>query len=77
VGEADPLVPAPAREKFIGLMRAAGADWQLNVYGGAGHSFTDCSIDAFGFEGFRYDPVADRRSWGAMLGLFGECFGEG
>ena len=74
-GEKDPLIPTSAREKFIGLMKAASADWQLLTYGNAGHSFTDKSIDAYGFPGFNYDAAADRRSWAAMREMFEESFG--
>jgi dienelactone hydrolase len=45
----------------------------LIVYSGAGHSFTNPGIDAWGFPGFRYHASADRRSWQAMLGLFEEA----
>ncbi len=71
-GAADPLVPDSAKTKFAELMNAAGADWQLLVYGGAVHSFTDRSVDALNLPGFEYDAATDRRSWAAMKGLFGE-----
>jgi dienelactone hydrolase len=56
-------------------MNAAGKDWQITVYGGVGHSFTNRQIDAYCMTGFNYDEVADRRSWQAMLDLFDETFG--
>ncbi|MBI3676044.1 MAG: dienelactone hydrolase family protein [Proteobacteria bacterium] len=71
-GQKDPLIPAEAREKFIGLMNAAGADWQLITYGKAGHSFTDKSVDALGIPGFNYHADTDNRSWAAMRQLFDE-----
>jgi dienelactone hydrolase len=74
-GAEDPFVPSAAREKFAALMKAAGADWQLLVYGGAGHSFTDRSVDALDLPGFKYDAAADRRSWAAMKTLFEESLG--
>lgn len=74
-GADDPFVPPSAREKFAGLMKAAGADWQLLVYGGVGHSFTDRSVDALNLPGFKYDAAADRRSWKAMKDLFEEALG--
>ena len=73
-GADDPFVPTSAREKFAELMRAAGADWQLLVYGGAGHSFTDKSVDALNLPGFKYHSPTDRRSWAAMRNLFEEVF---
>jgi len=75
-GEEDPLIPPDARERFISLMKAARADWQLNVYGNAGHSFTDKTVDAFGMKGFAYHAPTDQRSWSAMRALFDETFGK-
>jgi dienelactone hydrolase len=75
-GTHDPLIPADAREKFIALMNACGADWQLLVYGNAGHSFTDRSVDALGMKGFSYHEPTDKRSWAAMLQLFEETVGR-
>jgi dienelactone hydrolase len=74
-GIEDPLIPAAARERLIELMIASGADWQLLVYGGAGHSFTDRSVDAFAMTGFFYNQAVDRRSWAAMISLFDETMG--
>ena len=55
-------------------MTAAGIDWQLHLYDGVGHSFTNPGIDAWNLPGFAYDARADRRSWTAMLALFEEVF---
>jgi dienelactone hydrolase len=75
-GVEDPLIPASARERFITLMIAAKADWQLLTYGRAGHSFTDKTVDAFGMTGFFYHEPTDRRSWAAMRDLFDETMGR-
>jgi dienelactone hydrolase len=57
-------------------MREAKVDWQLHLYGGVVHSFTNPAADAMGrLEFARYDADADRRSWAAMTGLFDEVFG--
>ena len=56
-------------------MNAAGANWQMLLLGGVGHSFTNPGIDALNYPGFKYDPVADRRSWAAMRELFDETLG--
>ncbi|HXV01759.1 MAG TPA: dienelactone hydrolase family protein [Caulobacteraceae bacterium] len=74
VGTADPLVPAEHRAAFEAEMTAAGADWRMILMGGVGHSFTNPGVDALDRPGFRYDAVADRRSWAAMIDLFGEVF---
>jgi dienelactone hydrolase len=71
-GAADPIVTAAQRDSFLAEATAAGVDWQLHLYGGVGHSFTNPDIDALGLPGFAYDETADRRSWAAMLNLFEE-----
>lgn len=75
-GVLDPLIAPAARERFISLMNAAGADWQLLTYSQAGHSFTDRTVDAFGMPGFFYHAATDRRSWAAMRDLFDEAMGR-
>jgi dienelactone hydrolase len=74
-GVLDPLIPTAARERFIVLMNAVGADWQLLTYGQAGHSFTDRTVDAMNMPGFRYHERTDKRSWAAMRALFDEAMG--
>lgn len=74
-GAADPLVPPSAQVKFAALMDDAGADWQFLSYGGAGHCFTDKSVDAMNIAHFRYHEPTDRRSWAAMRNLFDEAMG--
>jgi dienelactone hydrolase len=76
VGDADPVVPPEDRRAFARDMDAAGADWQLHLYGGVGHSFTNPDVDAMGYPGFRYDAAADRRSWATMLALLDEVFAD-
>ena len=71
-GADDPIVTAAQRDAFLAEASAAGIDWQLHLYGGVGHSFTNPDIDALGLPGFAYDEAADRRSWAAMLNLFDE-----
>ena len=71
-GAEDPVVTAVQRDAFLAEMSAAGIDWQLHLYGGVGHSFTNPDIDAWSLPGFSHHPVADARSWQAMLSLFDE-----
>ena len=73
-GADDPVVPAAQILAFTEALSAAGKDWQLHLYGGVGHSFTNREIDAWKLPGFAYDAEADRRSWAAMRCLFGEVF---
>jgi dienelactone hydrolase len=74
-GADDPIVTATQVDAFVAEMKEAGTDWQLHLYGGVGHSFTNPDIDALALPGFAYDPVADARSWAAMRNLFDEVLG--
>ena len=40
-GADDPIVTAAQRDAFLAEATAAGIDWQLHLYGGVGHSFTN------------------------------------
>lgn len=74
IGDEDPVVSADDRGSFIHEMQEAGADWQLHVFGGVGHSYTNREINTRGMRGSAYDEKADRRAWALMLSLFGEVF---
>jgi dienelactone hydrolase len=74
IGDDDPIVPAEARASFIQEMKEAGADWQLHVFGGVGHSYTNREVNAQAIPGFAYDERADSRAWELMLSLFDEVF---
>ena len=52
-----------------------GVDWQLVVYGGAVHSFTNPRASNLDLPGIAFDEATDRRSWQAMLDLFAEVLG--
>lgn len=72
VGSDDPVIPPEHREAFAQEMTGKGADWQLHIFGGAGHSFTNPAVDAIAQPGFRYDARADRRSWQMALSFLDE-----
>ena len=72
IGADDPIIPPEQRAAFETEMKAAGIDWRLQLYGGAGHSFTNPAADSRGMKGFFYHEATDRRSWNAMIELFNE-----
>lgn len=74
-GGDDPFVPPAEVAGFQKEMTAAGAKWELNVYGGAVHSFTNPDVDKLKMEGAAYNASADKRSWAAMKQFFAELFG--
>ena len=71
-GGDDPHVPRKDVEAFEDAMRAGGVDWQLVVYGGAVHAFTNPDAGNDKSRGAAYDAQADRRSWEAMKVFFAE-----
>ena len=75
IGTEDPIIPPEQRAAFEQEMRAGGVDWRMVLYGGAVHSFTNELASTFGMPGIAYDEITDKRSWRAMLDLFGEKFG--
>ncbi len=70
IGADDPLIPAAQRHGFEEEMIAGGVDWQMHLYGGVQHSFTNHDAHLAAIPGIKYDAEADRRSWAAMLDLF-------
>lgn len=74
VGDRDPVIPPADRQAFAAEMDQKGADWQLHVFGGVGHTYTNPAIDALGIPGFGYDPKAERRAWSMAMALLDEAF---
>ncbi len=66
-GGADPFVPPRAIEAFRREMREAGVrDYEIVIYAGAKHSFTNPDADRYGKRfglPLAYNEKADRKSW--------------
>lgn len=73
-GYDDPLVTADHVSHFEKEMTQQKVDWQLLVYGGTMHGFTNPLANDPGF-GTVYSERADKRSWLAMKSFFEEVFG--
>lgn len=72
-GHDDPMVPV---EQVIALqaeLTAAGADWQIHIYGNTMHAFTNPLANDPSF-GTVYRADADRRSWQAARNFLAEIF---
>ena len=76
-GGDDTFVPPKQVAAFEDEMRNAKVDWQVNVYGGAHHAFTNPDADRHHIANIAYDAQADHRSWEAMKAFFDEIFGNG
>jgi dienelactone hydrolase len=74
-GALDPHVTLEHVKRFSEEMNAAKCDWQLNVYGGAVHGFTNPDADKLGIPGLQYHAATDARAWRAMREFFAETLG--
>ena len=75
-GAVDPYVPPEEVDGFSQEMTKAGADWQLLMYGGAVHAFTQKMAGNDPAKGAAYNEKADERSWQDMQQFFAEIFVE-
>ncbi len=73
-GQSDSFVAREVVDNFRAKLEEAGADWEMNTYGGVRHGFTNPNASRFGIENLVYDRRADERSWSRMQGFFGEIF---
>jgi len=73
-GAVDPYVKPEAVHGFLEEMEAAGVDYQLIMYAGAVHAFTQKGSGADPSKGVAYNEAADHRSWQAMQDFFDEIF---
>jgi dienelactone hydrolase len=73
-GADDPFVKADEVAAFQDEMRKANVDWQMNIYSGAVHGFTNPDNGTDNSKGAAYNEKADKRSWEAMKTFFAEIF---
>jgi dienelactone hydrolase len=70
-GHDDPMVPVDAVTALETELSEAGADWQIHVYGGCMHAFTNPQANDPDF-GTVYNAGADRRAWAATVDFLEE-----
>ena len=73
-GNADSFVSEEHLRTFRSALDQANVDWQMIVYSGARHSFTNPGADSYGMDALRYNKQADERSWSHMKLFFDEIF---
>ncbi len=73
-GHDDPMGKPDQVLAFEQEMTAAGADWQIHVYGNTVHAFTNPLANNPDF-GTVYNAQADQRSWQSMKNFLQELFG--
>lgn len=78
-GGADTYIPAEQVEEFKKEMDAAGADYEVIVYPGATHSFTNPAADELGKKfdlPITYNAEADKQSWAEMEEFLKKVFNQ-
>ena len=73
-GAADPFITTETLRNYIAAMNETNLDWQIIMYGGAKHSFTNPNADKVGMAALKYSKSADQRSWMHMKQFFEEIF---
>jgi dienelactone hydrolase len=68
-GAADPYGGADDLKNYFAVMGSADRDWQMILFGGAKHGFSDPNAARYGLQAFEYNKEADRRSW-RLVGIF-------
>lgn len=72
-GQDDPMVPPEQVLAFETEMTKAGVDWQMHVYGGTMHAFTNPKANNPSF-GTVYKEVAANRAYQSIANFLGEVF---
>lgn len=71
-GRDDAFIPAERIAAFKAGLDRTKADWEMTIYSGTRHGFTNPGAGEYGMDNLAYNETADKRSWAAMLRLFGE-----
>jgi dienelactone hydrolase len=71
-GASDPVVGPKDQDEFKKEMTDAHVDWEMVLYSGAVHSFTQKSAGNDPSKGAAYNANADKRSWQELTRLFHE-----
>lgn len=73
-GGEDPFVKPEQVNAFWDEMRKTDADWQINIYSGAVHSFMNPDSGSDKSKGVAYNEKVATRAWNAMKMFFAEIF---
>ena len=73
-GSQDKILDNPEFDTFGQTLDDAGWDWQLMLYGGAVHTFTNPAAGSDPATGVAYDEDAAARSWNLMRLFFQDVF---
>ena len=71
-GAPDPVVPKADRDAFEAEMDAAGAKWQMLVFSGILHAYTDEGVDVPGIA--KWDEPTARQTYALMHAFVADAF---
>ncbi|MBD1548033.1 dienelactone hydrolase family protein [Roseibium aggregatum] len=71
-GRDDAFIPAERIDAFQKGLDRTNANWEMMIFSGARHAFTNPDAGDYGMDNLQYNETADKRSWSAMLEVFGE-----
>jgi dienelactone hydrolase len=71
-GDEDPIAPIDRVMAFCEEMRLARANWEINIYGGARHSFTGEGVFEEPTREAGLHPQSEARSWQIMVAFLQE-----
>jgi dienelactone hydrolase len=75
-GYDDGFVPPEKVAAFEQSLADAGADWQMVVFSGTRHGFTNPNAGDYGMDMLQYNAEADKRSWAMMQAFLDEVFAD-
>ena len=75
LGDQDPVAPREKIDRFRKEMTDAGARFEIILYPGVKHAFTQPYADQAGRPGIAYNADADQKSWASVLKLLKEIYG--
>ena len=77
VGSEDPMATAEQRDALTGGLTRAEVDWELDLYGGAVHAFTNPALtESPAPHVIKYDPRSAARAWQSTQRLLAETLTE-
>jgi dienelactone hydrolase len=73
-GRDDKFIPAERITAFQQALDRVKADWEMTIYSGTRHGFTNPGAGEYGMDNLAYNERADKHSWAAMMKLFADVF---
>jgi dienelactone hydrolase len=73
-GRDDAFIPAERIDAFQKGLDRAKANWEMTIYSGTRHAFTNPNAGEYGMDNLVYNETAAKHSWAAMMRLFSEVF---